>query len=203
MLPIDNLMEQGTRHTIAAGETLVREGGWIRQVPVVLRGCLRVLRSDEAGRELLLYYIRPGESCVMSLLGGLHHDTSKVRAIAEEETELLLLPADRLRAWIRTDAALLDYVLRLYHQRFEELLDVVNAVAFRRVDERLLAFLERKSALTGSDTIAMTHEQIASELGTSRVIVSRLLKRLEEEGLVVLGRHRLSLKRQRNHFPVL
>ncbi|GAB4092831.1 Crp/Fnr family transcriptional regulator [Flaviaesturariibacter terrae] len=203
MFPLDRLMDQGTVQTFAAGETLLREGGWIRQVPVVLRGSLRVLRSDEKGRELLLYYIRPGESCVLSLLGGLHRNTSKVQAIAEEESDVLLLPVDRIRELLRSDAALLDYVLHLYQQRFEELLDVVNAVAFRRVDERLLAFLERKSGLMGTDTIDMTHEQIAAELGTSRVIVSRLLKRLEEEGTVALGRHRLTLKRLRKDFPVM
>ncbi|RYY91845.1 MAG: Crp/Fnr family transcriptional regulator, partial [Chitinophagaceae bacterium] len=163
MFPIDALMDEGTVRHFKAGETLLREGGWIREVPIVLQGALRVLRSDENGRELLLYYIRPGESCVLSLLGGLHHGTSKVQAVAEEDTEVLLLPAERLKDLLRAQPALLDSMLHLYQQRFEELLDVVNAVAFRRVDERLLAFLERKSALSGRDNISMTHEQIATE----------------------------------------
>ena len=151
------------------------------------------MRTDEDGREILLYYIKPGESCIMSFLGGMHHDTSKVRAIAEEETEILFIPTDQVSALIREYPEWLDYIFRLYHKRFEELLDVVNAIAFKKLDARLLDFIRKKCALSGSQTISVTHEQLANELGTARAVVSRLLKQMEDEGLVQLGRNKISL----------
>jgi CRP/FNR family transcriptional regulator len=129
----------------------------------------------------------------MSFLGGIHNDTSKVVAVAEEDTEILFLPIDRVTAMIKENPEWLDYIFRLYHKRFEELLDVVNAVAFKKVDERLLDFIRKKCAMTNSKTLHVTHEQLANELGTARVVVSRLLKRMEEEGLVHLGRNKITL----------
>lgn len=138
-------------------------------------------------------YIKAGESCIMSFLGGMHHDTSKVKAIAEEETEILFIPIDKVSLLIKEYPEWLDYIFRLYHKRFEELLEVVNAVAFKKMDERLLNFISKKCELTKSHTIYVTHEQLANELGTARVVVSRLLKQMEDEGLVKLGRNKISL----------
>ena len=140
-----------------------------------------------------MYYIKPGESCIMSFLGGIHEDTSKVRAVAEEETEILFIPVERVNELIKEFPEFLDYIFNLYHKRFEELLEVVNAVAFKKMDERLLHFIKRKSELTKSHTLYVTHEQLANELGTARVVVSRLLKQMEEEGLVKLGRNKITL----------
>ena len=151
------------------------------------------MRTDEDGREILLYYIRPGESCIMSFLGGIHNDTSKVIAIAEEPTEILFIPIDKVNELIREYPEWLDYIFRLYHRRFEELLEVVNAVAFKKMDERLLAFIKKKSEMTNNKVINVTHEQLANELGTVRVVISRLLKQMEEEGLVELGRNKITL----------
>ncbi len=129
----------------------------------------------------------------MSFLCGLHHDTSKVSAIAEEDSEILMLPIDKVGLLIRESPDWLDYIFRLYHKRFEELLQVVNAVAFKKMDQRLLDFIKKKSVLTGSKIINITHEQLSSELGTARVVVSRLLKQMEEEDLVKLGRNKIEL----------
>lgn len=129
----------------------------------------------------------------MSFLGGMHHDTSKVKAIAEEETEILFIPIDKVNLLIKEFPEWLDYIFRLYHKRFEELLEVVNAIAFKKLDERLLNFIQKKSELTASRTILITHEQLANEMGTARVVVSRLLKQMEDEGLVLLGRNKIVL----------
>jgi CRP/FNR family transcriptional regulator len=129
----------------------------------------------------------------MSFLGGMHHDTSKVKAIAEEETEILFIPIDKVSLLIKQFPEWLDYIFRLYHKRFEELLEVVNAVAFKKMDERLLNFIKRKSEITNSHTLYVTHEQLANELGTARVVVSRLLKQMEESNLVQLGRNKITL----------
>lgn len=177
----------------AEGDVILSEDAIIRAIPIVTRGSIRVMQEDDDDREILLYYIQPGESCIMSFLGGMHHDTSKVKAIAEEETEVLFVPIDKVGLLIKEYPEWLEYIFKLYHKRFEELLEVVNAVAFKKLDQRLLEYIKRKCAHTHSSVLSITHEQLANELGTARVVVSRLLKQMEDEGLVKLGRHKISL----------
>jgi CRP/FNR family transcriptional regulator, anaerobic regulatory protein len=189
----EKLSAYGVAKTFSEGEIILNENAYIKAIPIVTRGSIRVMRTDEDGREILLYYIKTGESCIMSFLGGMHHDTSKVKAVAEEETEILFIPIDKVSLLIKEYPEWLDYIFRLYHKRFEELLEVVNAVAFKKMDERLLNFIKKKCELTHNKTINLTHEQLANELGTARVVVSRLLKQMEDEGLVKLGRNKISL----------
>lgn len=152
-----------------------------------------MIRTEEDGRELLLYYIKAGESCIMSFLGGLHNETSKVKAEVEDDATILFLPMEKVSTFIKEYPQWLDYIFRLYHKRFEELLEIVNSIAFKKVDERLLALLRKKQGLNGNSTLNITHEQLANELGTARVVVSRLLKQLEENGTVQLGRNKIIL----------
>jgi CRP/FNR family transcriptional regulator len=190
---MEMLNEHGIIRHYKEGEAIVGENTQIMAIPLVKRGAIRVLRTDEDGREILLYYIKPGESCIMSFLGGMHNDTSKIHAEAEEPTEILFVPMDKVIFFIKEFPQWLDYIFRLYHQRFEELLDVINAMAFKKVDERLMMLLQKKANVTGSKNLYITHEQLANELGTARVVVSRLLKQLEASGTVKLGRNKLSL----------
>jgi CRP/FNR family transcriptional regulator len=189
----EKLSAYGIAKTFSEGDIILNENAYINAIPIVIRGSIRVMRTDEDGREILLYYIKAGESCIMSFLGGMHHDTSKVKAVAEEETEILFLPIDKVSLLIKEYPEWLDYIFRLYHKRFEELLEVVNAVAFKKMDERLLNFIKKKCNLTNSRTLNVTHEQLANELGTARTVVSRLLKQMEDEGLVKLGRNNIFL----------
>lgn len=175
------------------GDVILNENAHIRSIPIVLSGSVRVLETEPDGKEILLYYITSGESCIMSFLGGIHHETSKVKAIAEEDTEILFLPIDKVGLLIKEYPEWLDYIFRLYHKRFEELLDVVKAVAFKKMDERLMDLISKKTQMTQAKTIFVTHEQLANELGTARVVVSRLLKQLEENGFLVLGRNKITL----------
>lgn len=174
-------------------DIILSESSHIKAIPIVVQGSLRVMRTDEDGREILLYYIKAGESCIMSFLGGIHHETSKVKAVAEEDVEVLLLPIDKIGLLLKDFPEWLDYIFRLYHKRFEELLEVVNAVAFKKVDERLLDFLHKKSEVVKSKILSITHEQLANELGTARVVVSRLLKQLEINGTLKLERNKITL----------
>lgn len=189
----EKLFEYGFVKTFSEGDVILSENAYIKAIPIVTKGSIRVMRTDEDGRELLLYYIKAGESCIMSFLGGIHQDTSKVKAIAEEETEILFIPIDKVSLLIKEYPEWLDYIFRLYHKRFEELLEVVNEVAFKKIDERLLNFIKKKSELTNNKILHLTHEQLANELGTARVVVSRLLKQMETEGLVKLGRNNITL----------
>lgn len=191
------LLEKLYAHSIPknyeAGSIILNENASIHAIPIVVKGVMKVIRTEEDGREILLYYIKAGESCIMSFLGGMHHETSKVKAEVEEDAEILFLPMDKVSLFIKEHPEWLDYIFRLYHKRFEELLEIVNAIAFKKVDERLLALLNKKVDLTGFKTISITHEQLANELGTARVVVSRLLKQLEETGKVQLGRNKITL----------
>ncbi len=189
----DKLNEFGVIKTFNEGDIILNENAYIRSIPIVLKGSIAVLRTEDDGREILLYYIKAGESCIMSFLGGIHNDTSKIKAIAEDDTEILLIPIEKVSLLIKEYPQWLDYIFKLYHKRFEELLKIVNEVAFKKMDERLLNFLKRKSEHTGNNILNLTHESIANELGTARVVVSRLLKQLEEEGKVKLGRNKISL----------
>lgn len=189
----EKLLRYGTLKTYEGGDVIQNENTYIKSLPIVLKGNIRVMRSDEEGREMLLYYIKPGETCIMSFLGGIHHETSKIIAIADEETEILFIPVDKIPSLIKEHTEWLDYIFRLYHQRFEELLQVVNAVAFKKMDSRILHFLQEKKKLTNQKDIIITHQQLADELGTARVVVSRLLKQMETDGLVQLGRNKIVL----------
>ncbi len=190
---VKKLYRYGIQKNYEAGDILINENSYIRSIPIVTKGTLKVIRTEEDGRELLLYYIKAGESCIMSFLGGLHNETSKVKAEVEEDAEILFLPMDKVSLFIKDYPEWLNYIFRLYHKRFEELLEIVNAIAFKKVDERLLNLLKKKAELNNSKIIQTTHEQLANELGTARVVVSRLLKQLEETGIVQLGRHKIIL----------
>lgn len=187
------LFDLSTLKTLKKGDVMMSENSYIRSIPIVISGSLGVIRTDEDGKEILLYYIKPGESCIMSFLGGMHNEKSKIKAVAEENTEILFLPVEKVRHLIKEYPQWLDYIFRLYHKRFEELLEVVTAVAFKKVDERLMSLLRKKMELMGSKTIEITHEQLANELATARVVISRLLKQLEDEGVVSLGRNKITL----------
>lgn len=187
------LTKYGTRRKVSSGTVLLSEDEPIYSVPIVISGAIKVMRTDEEGHEILLYYIKPGESCVMSFLGATCNQRSKIRAIAEEDTEVVMLPVGDAVALIERSPQWVQFIFELYNKRFEELLDVVNAIAFHRVDERLLELLKRKRNLTGSGTLHITHQQLAQELGTAREVVSRLLKQLEKQGKIELGRNRIDL----------
>lgn len=190
---ISRLKQYSTAKVYKAGDLILDENSAIRAIPIVTKGTLKVMRTEEDGREILLYYIKAGESCIMSFLGGMHDEKSKVKAEVEEDAEILFLPMEKVSLFIKEYPEWLDYIFRLYHKRFEELLEIVNAIAFKKVDERLLTLLHKKEELTGSKILNITHEQLANELGTARVVVSRLLKQLEENGSLQLGRNRITL----------
>ena len=191
---LDKLYKYSVSKEYEAGDIIVGENSQIKSIPIVTKGAMKVVRTEEDGREILLYYIKAGESCIMSFLGGLHNETSKVKAEIEEDAEILFLPVTKVSEFIKEHPEWLGYIFKLYHKRFEELLGIINEIAFKKVDERLLNLLEKKAELTQSNTLHVTHEQLANELGTARVVVSRLLKQLEENGEVQLGRNKIILQ---------
>src|SRR6056297_3218891 len=188
-----SLKTYGITKNFKAGDVIVSDHTSIHSIPIVLSGSLKVMQSDDEFREMVMYYLQPGETCVMSFLAALYNDTSKVKAVAEEDSEIVFIQIGKMRELMSKDPKWLNYIFQVYHKRFEELLDVVNAIAFKKMDERLLQFLKKKAEVSGSNDIKITHEQLGQELGTAREVISRLLKQMESEGLVELGRNRITL----------
>lgn len=190
---LEKLMKIGSVKTLDADFVLMNEEDFIHAIPIVLKGSIKVLRTDEDGREILLYYIKQGESCVMSFLGATCNERSKIKAIVEDKAEVLLLPINRVSELIRTIPEWTEFIFQLYNKRFEELLDVINAIAFQKVDVRLWDLLIKKVTLINSNELITTHQQLADELGSVREVVSRLLKQLEKEGKVILARNKITV----------
>lgn len=190
---LEKLKGEGTLKTFPAETVLIDENDYIRFVPIVLAGSIKVFKLDEDGREILLYYIKPGESCVMSFLGATCNGTSKIRAVVEEEAQVLLLPVHKATDLIRENPEWIQFIFELYNRRFEELLSVVNAIAFQKVDVRLWDLLKTKVKMLKTEELTMTHQQIADELGTAREVVSRLLKQLERDKKISLGRNKVKI----------
>jgi len=169
--------------TFPEGTQILRAGQYIKVIPLVTEGLIRVFTRHE-DKELLLYYIQPFESCIMSFAASLHNEPGHVFAETEEETTALLLPVDPVIRWTRQfpDVNLLFF--QYYNQRYSDLLSTIHHLLYNKLDVRLAAYLGEKVRLTGRNPIRLSHRQIAAELGTAREVVSRVMKKLESDGQV-------------------
>ncbi len=178
---VNQLLAKSQTAEIPSKQTILQEGEYIKVVPLVFEGRIKVMRQDESGKEVLLYYINPGESCALSIAAGLNNDKSVAYAITDKPTNMLAIPLETLRDMLLHFPRLNDFVLQLFHQRFNELILFIDAISFKNVDFRLIANLKTKQQKSKSDIIPITHQQLANELGTAREVVSRLLKQLERD----------------------
>jgi CRP/FNR family transcriptional regulator, anaerobic regulatory protein len=170
--------------TFAPGTILLREGEYVKMVPLIIEGSVRVIREDESGKEILLYKIESGQSCALSISAILNQKKSRAIAITESETTAYLIPAEKVSSWMFTYKGWYQYVLRLYNHRFTELLHTIDSIAFMHMDERLLEILRKLSQEQIPADISVTHQQLANELGTAREVITRLIKKLEKDGKV-------------------
>ena len=162
---------------------ILREGQYVKVIPIVLEGLVKVF-SNFNEKDLLLYYIQPNESCVMSFASSLKNDPSKVYAITEEDSKILLMPVDKVIKWIDQFPSINQLFYQQYNLRYSELLETINHVLFNKMDKRLLDFLVEKKKVTQQNPIKISHRQIANELGTAREVISRVMKKLENEGKI-------------------
>lgn len=193
---LDELKENGKYISLKQDDVLLNVGDTIRQVPLVLSGTVKVSRIDETGNEILLYYVAPQESCAMTFTCCMEQSESEIRAVAEEDVELLNIPISKLDTWMRKYPTWNSFVMRTIRARFNELLHTIDEIAFYKLDERLLSYLKEKSELGGSKVLNLSHQEIATDLASSREVISRLLKRLENEKKVILYRNQIKLLRQ-------
>jgi CRP/FNR family transcriptional regulator len=180
---IDQLEKFGIIKDFSAQTEILREGQYVKYVPLVLEGAVKVFTRHE-DKELLLYYIESGESCIMSFNAGLKSTASKVFAVADEKALLLLLPVERLNEWVRSFPSLNELFFNLYDQRYASLLDTINHLLYSRLDQRLYNYLLETARQKNSKIINVRHRQMAAELGTAREVISRVMKKLEQEGKV-------------------
>lgn len=175
------------------GDVILDIGQPIRAIPIILSGIIKVSRTDEDGRELLLYYINANESCAMTFTSYMDQQFSEIKATAEEAGELAAIPTQKMDAWMIQFPTWKSFVMRTIKTRFNELLKTIDHIAFKRLDERLITYLKDKSQATGSSLINLSHEQIAQDLASNRVVISRLLKTLETNHKLLLYRHQIKL----------
>lgn len=175
------------------GDIIMDYGKYIRMMPLVIKGTIKVFRMDENGKEILLYYLSNNESCSMAYSCCVEAKKSEVKAIAEDDVELLAIPHIKLDEWLCKYPTWKNYIMRSFNERFLELLKSIESIAFHKLDERLVSYLTEKKRLSGSSVIKASHYTIADELATSRVVVSRLLKQLENDGKIILYRNEIKL----------
>jgi CRP/FNR family transcriptional regulator len=175
---------------VPADSTLLKTGNYVQSVPLVVKGLIRVSRNEE-DKELLLYYIHPGEMCIMSFSACCSNSASLIEAATLEESKILLIPANKLREWITNYPTFNFYVYEMFNKRYLDLIDTIDQLIFNRLDERLYNYLKEKTILSGNSHINITHQQIATDMGTAREVISRLLKKLELENKISTSRNQV------------
>lgn len=175
------------------GAEIITYGKQLRMMPFVIKGVIRVMRRDEDGKEILLYYLSANDSCSMAYSCCMESKLSEIRAIAEDDVSLIAIPHAKLDEWLCKYPSWKSYIMQSFNARFLELLKGIESIAFKKLDERLISYLQERRKISGSSVIKVSHFQIAEELATSRVVISRLLKQLENDKKVILYRNELKL----------
>ena len=190
---ITEIKKTGMNLDFKAGAIIVQPERYIKVIPFVIKGTVKVLRVDENGNEFFLYYITTGQSCAVSLSSCITEKISNIKAIAEEDAELIAIPVSSAVKWFNTYSSWRNFVLQTMDYRFDNLITAIDTLAFSKTDERLIYYLQSKSKALNNPIIICTHQEIANELSTTREMISRLLKTLEKKGILKLYRNKIEL----------
>ncbi len=171
---------------------ILLEQAYIKEIPILLDGIIKVRKNDESGKEIILYKIEPGESCILSLTSLLNNKYCNAEAFVETRSKVIFIPSETVKIWINKYDSWRQYVFKLFYERFDELLGLIDLIAFKQVDMRLLKKLKEHQQIEG-DSIKITHQELAKEIGTAREVISRLLKQLERRNIVKLGRSTIKI----------
>lgn len=172
---------------------IIRTGQYIKNTVLVISGKIKVYREDENGGEFFMYHLQPGQACAISMICAIKNEKSQIMAKVVEDVELIMVPLPLMDKWMMEHRSWYEFVIGSYRARFEEVLEVIDNVAFRAMDERLEFYLKRHAAVCGCNELKLSHQEIATELNTSREVISRLLKKMEQRGLVTLYRNNIEL----------
>lgn len=190
---IEELIEIATIYDFEEGDKLIEIGEYIKKMPLLLHGAIKIMREDKDEGELLLYFIEKGDTCAFTLICSLGEKRSEIRAVAETSGSLAMVPVSKMEEWMGKYRSWRNFVLNSYNNRLSEMLVAVDNLAFMKMDDRLLSHLQEKAKINNSSIINNTHQEIAYELNTSRVVISRLLKSFENDGLIRLNRKNIEL----------
>lgn len=190
---IDNIANSAIIKSFKKHDIIIDIGQDLKFVPLLIKGNIKVLREDKNEHELLLYVLETGDTCAMSLTCCMAKSVSKIRAIADVDTTVIMIPINNVRLWFNTNESWRNFILQSYQLRFNEMLETIDTLAFMKMDERLFKYLVDHVKLSSSTTLEITHKEIAEDLHTSRVVISRLLKQLEKEKKIELGRNKITV----------
>jgi CRP/FNR family transcriptional regulator len=191
---IDEIAELGQQKDFNVGDELMDIDQEITQFPLVLQGSLKVMTENEEGNELLLYYLEMGDTCAMTLQCCLKNTRSKIRVTAEGQTSVIFIPVNKMEEWIVKYSSWRRFVFDSYNNRLNEMLEAIDSLAFQNLEERLYKYLKDKVMVNGSPELKITHQQIAMDLNSSRVVISRLMKKLEQQEKIKQDRNRIVFK---------
>ena len=191
---INEINQVGTFKEISEGYKMIDIGDYVKSMPLLVSGAIKILREDHDGDELLLYFLEKGDTCAMTLTCCFGHTKSEIRAVAETDAKLIMIPIQKMEEWSTKYKSWRNFVFESYHNRLNEMLETIDSIAFLKMDERLLKYLNKKSRVSKDNIIRNTHQEIDYELHTSRVVISRLLKKLENLGEIELNRNFIVLK---------
>ena len=190
---LNEIDRSGQLKEFKAGEMIIDFGDYLKSMPLLLDGAIKVLREDSDGDELLLYFLERGDTCAMTLSCCLGTTKSEIRAVAERDTTLIMIPIEKMEEWTAQYKTWRNFVFESYHTRLTEMLDTIDTIAFLNMDERIMKYLQDKAKINQDEVVSSTHQQIAYDLHTSRVVVSRILKKLEIEGKINLNRNQIEV----------
>lgn len=185
---VEEIDKQAIIKNVKAGEVIMRSGQYIKNTVLVISGKVKIYREDEDGGEFFMYYLQPGQACAISMICATKQETSSIMAKVVEDAELIMIPLQLMEKWMSEYRSWYEFVIETYRNRFEEVLTVIDNIAFKAMDERLEFYLKRHKDACDCNNIKLSHQEIASDLNTSREVISRLLKKMEQRGLVNLHR---------------
>ena len=183
----------GSIHEFKKETIILKENSFVKVIPLVISGLVKVYKEEENGNEVLLYYIKPGESCIMSIMAAEKNVKVNIRAVIEDDAKIIVIPIEKLNLIRKNHTKWNAFVYELFNKKFDEVIEMVKILTFSNKDKRLEDYLITKAELNKSRTISKSHQQIANELGSSREVISRLLKKLEKEGKIALSQRQIKL----------
>ena len=190
---LDEINTVGVYREVSEGSKLIEIGDYIKSMPLLINGAVKILREDDKGDELILYFLERGDTCAMTLACCIGDAKSEIRAVAETDAKLVMIPVKKMAEWMSKYKSWQNFILSSYHDRMSELLEAIDTIAFLKMDQRLFKYLKDKAMVNHDDVIHVTHQEIAHDLHTSRVVISRLLKTLELDGKIKLNRNSIKV----------
>ncbi len=190
---VKEIIKVGIYKKVKENELLLDLGDKFDKIPLILSGAIKISHEDDKGDEIVLYYLEHGDTCTITFGSGLHSAKSEIRGVAEMDSEIILIPVDKMDEWLAKYKSWRTFVIDSYNTRLSEMIEAIDNLAFMKMDERLFKYLKDKVKIMRNPTLATTHQEIAQDLNTSRVVISRLLKQLENEEKIKLFRNKIEV----------